>query len=512
MDSLWGNTHSQTFGFVHLTAGEPYWFRFTSAGEWWSQAPSAGGRLRVTMTHYTTEGQQNPENDDLYLPVSGFLTLWRDGKLVDITDWWKGYITFTGFAIDFSRRPMTTEQGDINTGERLYMAFHYFNELAVCDVSNWNKRINSMYDVMQRPPGVSKYNEHACSLTIDTSGRILVGWFGKGYLWASDQWDGSPPVSVYLDRPADYHPLISGQQAYVRRIDAVTGCDYPSWDTPPDYENPAFAETIQVPYDKTGSNYIVTSLDGNTLYYTSSGFYVPVGSETVHRWDLVNNIPMSPLITLPARGPNPGVRGMCILPDGGLLVCNGNSVDRVSAIGTLVQTYTPHAETFPHQRQMLIDVHLTTDWKRFWVLDNSTNDLIEFALSGAQIRIVQTGLMGRALTQFAIYAEPPGLQPPPRLVRPVPPSGKIHYYGYAHKQAESGPLGLAPWSRLDIRVNESPEAQLLGVKAEEYATVGQSVRGRPRWVLQYLCGAGPDRPSVRGRRCAPVYALGCVGA
>jgi hypothetical protein len=409
---LWGNNHSQTFGILHLTAGETYWLRVTSNGEWWSQAPSAGGRLRLTITHYTTEGQQNPENDDIYVPASGYLTLWRDGKLVDITGYWQLYITFTGFAIDFSRRPMTTEQGDINTGERLYMGFHYFNELAVCDVSNWNKRINSMYDALQRPPGVQNWNEHNASLMIDTSGRILTGWFGKGYLWATDQWNGQDRVWAFLDHPADYHPLLHAEQAYVRRVDAVAGCDYPSWDTPPDYELPFVAETIPVPYDKTGSNYIVTSLDGKTLYYTSAGFYVPVGSQTVHRWDLETNSPLPPLVTLPERGPNPGVRGMCILPDGGLLVCNGNAVDRVSASGTLVQTYTPYAETFPHQRQQLIDVHLTTDWTRFWVLDNSTNDLIEFALSGAQIRVVQTGLMGRAITQFAIYAEPPGVPPP----------------------------------------------------------------------------------------------------
>src|SRR5262245_16650586 len=95
---------------------------------------------------------------------------------------------------------------------------------------------------------------------------------------------------------------------------------------------------------------------------------------------------------------------------------------------------------------------------------------------------------------FGCYVYIPPLSPP--MVRPVPPSGKIHYYGYSVRRTvpERGePLGLAPGSRLDVRVGGSPEAQLLGVKAESTQPLGNPfVADRDGYFSTYVVPAPID--------------------
>jgi hypothetical protein len=152
---------------------------------------------------------------------------------------------------------------------------------------------------------------------------------------------------------------------------------------------------------------------GDWLYYTSSGFYEPVGgvSDVIRRHNLTTSV-NEVFATIPLQGTNnPGLKGLQVIPGGGVLVCNGTIVHRLNAVGTIITTYTP---SIALDSQSLCDVKLTADGTELWVIDEATTRLFKFNLAtGEEVVTFQPYLIRGTLVQMAIY-QPEGVTPPSR--------------------------------------------------------------------------------------------------
>jgi hypothetical protein len=160
----------------------------------------------------------------------------------------------------------------------------------------------------------------------------------------------------------------------------------------------------------------------NVLYYVEGSFYVPVGGQTVKRWDLSTDTALPDFVTLsvPAAATTcPGIKGLTFIPyDESLLVCNATEVVHVDSSGVVIGTFTPSVVL---DSQALCDVKVQADGETFWAVDLPTGRLYKVDLATmAEIATYETWQVPGTLTQMAIY-QPGGItEPEPPEPEPEP--------------------------------------------------------------------------------------------
>lgn len=374
------------------SAGTTYLIRLQTLTATYS-APLSGGCVRLSLSYDDVATE-----DDLFIPMGSLIQL-RDGAYVKLTN---DYYTEapTGIAIDYTERPMTLFFGGTNTNKRILMGSHQFNLIEIFDVDNFDF-VDSIGDPFGATPKI-----HPAQLYCDRLGMLYAAFFGNGYQYVCGvvSLGGTPPA--VLNNISD-----TAARSAVRIIDATHG----------DLQAGApYTATSKTPTIEHTAPWAIT-LDEATgiLYYTSSGFYIPIGgtNDTLRRYNVLTDNQLANLISVTLQGTNnPGIKGLCLIPGGGLLLCNGTVVHRINSTGTIVKTYTP---SIPLDSQSLCDVRLTADGTAFWVVDEATTRLFKFNLSsGVELMTVQPYGVPGTLVQMVIFQP----SPPP----PVPASGGIY--------------------------------------------------------------------------------------
>ena len=143
------------------------------------------------------------------------------------------------------------------------------------------------------------------------------------------------------------------------------------------------------------------------MYYTSGGFYQPVGGDTIKRYNVNTSTQLADLVTLTLIGTdNPGLKGLAVLTAGGLLVCNGGVVQRLDAAGTILTTYTPPSIGTPIT---LVSVCPNAAQDKFWTLDLLSSTLWQFNIASGALLQTHDAWVGDYV-QMLTYL--PGAPPP----------------------------------------------------------------------------------------------------
>lgn len=374
---------SQSSLMVDVLAGTQYWIRvrnFTSA----FNAPNSGG-LCVLNGRYV---DRSPQPDDLYL-VAGDVCALRDGVIINFNAAFSNSAP-TGITIDYTQRSMDDLNGGTHAGERILLGLHNFELVEILDLPTLSYGDNqSEIDFIGDPWFVTPENQHPAQLHCTRDGTLYVGWFGNGYLYILG--GGTlPAVLNTVSNNADFSALKS--------IDATHGDNQPG---------APFSDTLQFPAIEVCAPWAITIDESNNiLYYTSGGFYVPVGGQQIKRFNLTSNTQMPDFATVALQGTNnPGLKGLRVLADGQVLVCNGTVIERYSSGGVLVMTYTP---SIPEDAQSLCDVCVTSNGAAFWAVDEVTTRIYKFDIAtGAELFTTQPYLRPGTLVQMALYAPNP---------------------------------------------------------------------------------------------------------
>jgi hypothetical protein len=376
--------------YFNAVSGTQYWIRVRNQ-DLSTNAPLSGGLLRLSGFYV----DRVPLENDLYLPAGNLVAL-RDGVLINLNPSFSSSAP-TGVAIDYTKRSITDLNGGSHTRERILLGLHAFELVELLDLPTLSYGENqSEIDFIGDPWVNFGANLHPATLYITAAGLLHVGWFGDGYLYVIGL-GALPAILNTISSNPDFSALKS--------IDAINADSQPG---------APFADTLRYPaIEITAAWSIAVDEASNTLYYTSGGFYEPVGGALIKRFNLTTNTQLADFATLALLGTNnPGLKGLELLPDGGLLVCNGTVVQRLSAAGVISQTYTPSVAL---DSQSLCSVKLVADAQAFWVVDEPTTRLFKFDLSsGAELLTVQPYLVPGTLVQMAIY-RPNGVAaaPPP---------------------------------------------------------------------------------------------------
>ena len=241
--------------------------------------------------------------------------------------------------------------------------------------------------------------QRTASLACATDGTFYISQFGDGFQLIADG------GSAFLDR-ASVPARSAVWTSLVSHGDNATGAPWPL--------GRATTLTVQV----GGTNYIELTPDQTEIYYTSGSWYRPTGvSDTIFRFDPINNVQLAPFATgIPTGpGPNPGLKGVFPLPltpttpTGGCLVCNGSAVLRLGPTGVVTHTYTftPAANA-----TTLVDVELQSDGAFFWTFNQGSGTLFKSSMeTGLQTLAVSTWLHGAA-TSLVIYRADDYPEPP----------------------------------------------------------------------------------------------------
>jgi len=375
---------SHAFAAFDAVAGTQYWIKVNWSG---TSTPAAGGAVRLGAFVRSA-----PVADDLYLPA-GSLGVFRDGQLTNITNDFFS-LGLTGVAFDYTERPMISlVDGLPTTAVRVLVGLHDYLLVEIIDAATLNlstAEIDFIGDAWTLPAA------HPAQLYCTAAGQLYVGWFGNGYLYVAAS--GTSLVAILN--------TVSNDSVYttVRQVDAIAG----------DSQSGApFADTVYAPTVEVAAPWAIAVDEGaQILYYTSGGFYVPgTGAAEIRRFDLATQTQLPAFATLPLVAThNPGLRGLQLLPDGGLLVCNGPVVQRLDAAGAVIQTYTPSIAV---DSTTLVDVRVTVDVLHFWTIDLESTRLYRFNLAtGVEEADYQTWGVPGSLVQMGIY-QPDGITPPP---------------------------------------------------------------------------------------------------
>lgn len=440
---------SMAVAVVDVTAGVPVYIVCRSIRNGLN-APETGGRLFLTVRWRTPLA-----HNDVILATAGYLVRYTAaGVLAEVQTDFAG-LALSGLAIDYTHRPMEQpyhDEAPPHTADRLYLGIFGLDYIEILDLATLNvgeAEIDFLSDPLYDGYSLGA-NFNLSSLAFSPTGRLCVGWFGNGFTLVADH-EGSYQFQAATNQSADIN-VTDGLFA-----DSQSGSPFPP------------AVRWPVPVEAGGTNYIELAPDGHTLFYTSGGWYVPVGGQTIYRVDIETGV-QAPFATVPpGPGINPGLKGLFPLLDGGCLVCNGGEVVRLNAAGVIVQHYTP---TPSDRAQSLADVEMDSDNEFFWVLDERTTTLFKFNLAtGVQVIDLWTQLGLGSSTSLVIYRRP---AQPTVLVPRGPDPLKIHYYGYAVQPPTSthAPLGLAPEARLDVYLADQAVHQTLGVKVESSQPLG----------------------------------------
>jgi hypothetical protein len=233
--------------------------------------------------------------------------------------------------------------------------------------------------------GSAQRSASSISNTASGSGLLAIGFFGNGF-----------------------QRIAGGQSSYQNQVATASSANINitniaenenTEDIVGNVLDPATVWTTTL--EAGGSNYVEVDPTETYIYYTSGGWYYPVGGQNIYRLTIADGT-ITTFATVPAGpGPNPGLKGLFPLPDGSVLVCNGGEVVRVDSGGSVTQTYTP-AET--DLAQSLADIEPTSDGEAFWVWDEANASFWKFNLStGAQILHFRAYLGSGSSTSIVVY-------------------------------------------------------------------------------------------------------------
>ena len=386
---LWEHRSACSVVLDPVTQGVQIFIRVQSVAVATSAAEQAGVCRLQAFYQDTT-----PVVDDLYLPAGDLVQL-RAGVLVNFSAAWQPSGPVTGIAIDYTRRPMDDlNTGGINTNERILLGLHDFELVEILnlpDLSYGQWPFQLEVGFIGDPWRVGGINIHPAQVYVTAGGRLYAAWFGNGYLFVVGFGVTFPTI---LDTVSDV-----ASHSALKSIDATSG----------DLQTGApFTDQEQFPAIEVTAPWGIT-LDERTsvLYYVSGGFYEPVGGQLIKRFNVLTDTQLADFATVPLQaGNNPGIKGLRVLPNGDVLICTSTVVHRLNTSGAIVQTYTP---SIALDSQDLVDVVLTADGLRFWVIDLQTTRLFQFVIAtGVETQTVQPYLNGGGLVQMAIY-QPDGV-------------------------------------------------------------------------------------------------------
>jgi hypothetical protein len=193
----------------------------------------------------------------------------------------------------------------------------------------------------------------------------LLGTFGSGY--------STSPESLVVDASANLYVGTADGDHLVRKFS-------PSG-TP--------LATYAVATEDRGSDWIDLAPDQHTLFYTSEG-------KSIKRFDVGSNTQLPDF-----AGPLPGsiAFALRLLPDGGLLVADSESILRLDASGNIIHTYTVSGDT------NWFGLNLDPDGRSFWAVDRASSDVYKFDIAtGTPLLHFNTGtptLMTYAVAVFS---------------------------------------------------------------------------------------------------------------
>lgn len=367
-------------------AGTQYWIRVYQGSV---GARDHGGTVRFAMFYQDIIPQEN----DVYLNA-GWLAGFRDGQMFNFDPFFIGYGT-SGVAIDYSERPLYPLYDDeiIHTDHRILVTMHGSELVELLDLATLNFETSEI-DYFYNFDG-----QHPARLYVTRDGFVYTSFFGNGYLYVLGA--GDLPASLNT---------ISNTAIYssIQKMDVTQGESQP-----PDYSTPEPTTYLPAPEITAPWGFTIDE-ENEIVYYTSSGYYIPVGGQLIKRFNLATNTQMTDFATVTLQGAhNTGLKGIRLLPDGGLLVANGTEVTRLNSAGVTIQHYIP-SNTEDHQRAM--DIELTSDGTMFWMYDSVSTRLTKFNLStGAELFSFQPYLQIGASTQIAVYHPEGVVVPPPDI-------------------------------------------------------------------------------------------------
>jgi hypothetical protein len=306
-----------------------------------------------------------PEDDDIYVPASRLLAL-RDGQAVNIG---MNVQPWTGIGIDYTHTAMTNiHTGLPNTSDRVLLGVHGTSLIEIFDLVELEE-----VDFIDDP--WSAVTDNPAQLEVTTAGLAITGWYGNGYLFVA----GEGTLPAFLNTVSNTTAMSEVKTIAAWKGNSQTGAPFAFSAVVP---SPQITAAWAIAYDEAT----------DVLFYTSGGFYVPVGGTQIKRYHIGSSTQLPNFATLSlVSGINPGLKGIALLPDGGLLVCNGPVVQRLNSVGAIVHTYTP---SIAMDSTVLTDLVLVFNDTRFWVFD---------ILTGAEYSTVQTYLEPGSFTQLARY-------------------------------------------------------------------------------------------------------------
>lgn len=392
-ERLVGTTQSTAIWTV--VEGETWWFRIrnkvpTSTD---NGTRESGGSLKLRVSMFSA-----PQEDDLILPC-GALGVWREGELVALTAAFFSQFP-TGIAADYTERSMDDFNGGTHEDWRLLIGLFGSDIIEIIDLETLNvgeSEIDFIADPLltEVSPG-EEVDKHPSTLNVDADGNLSIAFFGNGFQYI----DG-----FGTNVPSNLNTVSSDAETYggIRVIDAIGGDNQPG--------APFSTTTLTGSSEET--NPWAISRDANGVYfYTSGSLYIPVGGQEIRRMTS-GGTSLGTWATLDVRATsNPGVRGLVCLSDGGVLVCNGEVVQRLNSTGSVVGTYTP---SVPELSRVLQDVKVTADGIYGWTVDLGTNTLFKFQLSDMEeVAYYETDMLPGTLTQLLIVQPtPPDVVTPP---------------------------------------------------------------------------------------------------
>ena len=374
---------SQTYAMFDATQGERYWINITNFTAL-SNARASGGTL-ILNVYYR---ELLPAIDDIYFP-NGIMGQWRDGRLVNWSTLF--YSTpFTGIGIDYTKRPMDDSNGGINVNERILAGLFPFDIVEIINVNDlsFGQIGQDEVDFIADPWDVLNINQHPAQLNVNSAGLLRSAWFGDGFQYVAGV--GSLPSQL---NNISSDPIYSA----FKIIDATSGDNQPG---------APFADVVNIPTVQLAAPWAI-SIDHSTdtLYYTSAGFYIPLGggaAQEIRRWNLTAQTQMTAFAVVPLQaGNNPGIKGVLFAAGIGVFVANSTVLQLYAMNGTLIRTYTP---SLPLESQSLCGIRLIRARTRVWVHDEVTGRFFQFDVAtGVQTDTFETlGIPGTSV-DFEIY-------------------------------------------------------------------------------------------------------------
>jgi RHS repeat-associated protein/CSLREA domain-containing protein len=203
-----------------------------------------------------------------------------------------------------------------------------------------------------------------------------LGEFGSSYYF--------DPESILHDENGDFYIGLADGITNIHKVDASGN----------------LLEQFEVEIEQRGADWIDLSSDQRTMFYTSEGI-------RILRYDVVDNVQLPDFVS---SLPGSNAYALRILPDGGVLVADWQSVIRLDKDGNIVGTYDAVGD------DGFFSLNLDPDGKSFWTGSITTGKLYKFDITtgGAPLLTITTN--AASLGGVCIFGEI-------TLAQPVPDDG-----------------------------------------------------------------------------------------